>query len=276
MHRGGPRQPTRSPRHTTSWSHTGSRRRCSGASRRAPGSGSRSTSRSATRRATTPRMSRPAGSSTASATAGSSTRSSAARIPADVLERLAPNAPPVRDGDMAAITAPIDFLGVNYYQRRVVGRAADGGWRIVHQDGSQHTDMGWEVSPDGLFDLLRRLHDDYAPPAIMMTENGAAFGDARAHDGCVRDPERQRLHRRPHRGARPRDRRRRAGRGLLRLDAARQLRVGVRVRAALRSRLRRLPTLERIPKSSFHWYREHIARVTSGAAGRRRIVRTAT
>ena len=51
--------------------------------------------------------------------------------------------------------------------------------------------MGWEVSPNGLFDLMRRLRDDYAPPAIIVTENGAAFGDARAHDGSVRDPERR-------------------------------------------------------------------------------------
>ncbi len=43
--------------------------------------------------------------------------------PADVLERLAPHEPPVQDGDLAAISAPVDFLGVNYYQRRVVAGA---------------------------------------------------------------------------------------------------------------------------------------------------------
>ena len=54
-----------------------------------------------------------------------------------------------------------------------------------------HTDMGWEVSPNGLFDLMRRLHDEYAPRAIIVTENGAAFADARGHDGSVRDPKRR-------------------------------------------------------------------------------------
>ena len=51
--------------------------------------------------------------------------------------------------------------------------------------------MGWEVVPEGLEDLLVRLHVDYAPPAIFVTENGAAFPDVRGHDGSVRDPERQ-------------------------------------------------------------------------------------
>ena len=168
--------------------------------------------------------------------------------PVDVLERLAPNAPPIEDGDMEAITAPIDFLGVNYYQRRVVGRAADGGWRFVHQDDSVYTDMGWEVSPNGLFDLLRRLRDEYAPPAIVVTENGAAFADAQGHDGCVRDPERRDYIAAHVEALAPRDRRRRPRRGLLRLVAARQLRVGARLCATLRPRLRRLPDARARPE----------------------------
>ena len=50
--------------------------------------------------------------------------------------------------------------------------------------------MGWEVYPDGLYHLLTRVADEYAPPAIYVTENGAAFGDVRVHDGSVHDPER--------------------------------------------------------------------------------------
>jgi beta-glucosidase len=41
------------------------------------------------------------------------------------------------------------------------------------------TDMGWEVYPDGLRELLVRLHDDYGPIPLLVTENGAAFGDDR-------------------------------------------------------------------------------------------------
>ena len=113
-----------------------------------------------------------------------------AEYPADILERFAPAAPPVRDGDMATIAAAIDVLGVNYYTRRVV-RAVDGGFADVYQDDSAHTDIGWEITPESFYKLLVRLRDEYAPPAISITENGAAFEDIQLHDGQVKDPERQ-------------------------------------------------------------------------------------
>jgi beta-glucosidase len=112
------------------------------------------------------------------------------RYPADMLELRRDVAPPVRDADLEAIAAPIDFLGINYYQRRVVERGPDGLPRFVHQPDSLHTEMGWEVSPQSLVELLVRIDEEYAPPAILITENGAAFSDVRAHDGGVRDPER--------------------------------------------------------------------------------------
>jgi beta-glucosidase len=54
------------------------------------------------------------------------------------------------------------------------------------------TDMGWEVAPDGLLTILRRVHADYAPPRIYITENGAAYGTAPDEQGRVRDVSRQR------------------------------------------------------------------------------------
>jgi beta-glucosidase len=50
--------------------------------------------------------------------------------------------------------------------------------------------MGWEVYPDGLFDLLRRLRDDYGNPLLYITENGAAFPDDRIEGGKVQDDDR--------------------------------------------------------------------------------------
>jgi len=96
----------------------------------------------------------------------------------------------ILDGDLAAISAPIDFLGINNYFRQVVaaGDTRDEP-RIVRQPNWELTSMGWEIYPDGLFDLLVRIRDDYAPRSIFITENGAAFSDDRAHDGAVRDPE---------------------------------------------------------------------------------------
>ena len=181
--------------------------------------------------------------------------------PADVLERLGRDAPPVQAGDMALAAAPIDFLGVNYYQRRVVAQAREGGWRFVHQRDSLHTGMGWEVSPDGLFELLVRVRDEYGPPSILITENGAAFDDVRGHDAAIRDPERE---------------------DYIAAHVAvleRALEAGVPVGGyfvwtlmdnfewafgyAKRFGLVYVDfaTLERTPKSSFRWYRDFLARV---------------
>jgi beta-glucosidase len=112
--------------------------------------------------------------------------------PEDMLETWVEIAPPVQDGDLKTISAPIDFLGVNNYTSPLVAAAPDGGRsQIVRREDVDRTDMGWEVVPDGLRDLLLRLTRDYAPKAIYVTENGAAYGDVRGHDGRVEDPERQ-------------------------------------------------------------------------------------
>ena len=75
--------------------------------------------------------------------------------PEDVLERFADEAPPVRDGDLATISVPLDFLGVNNYSRRIVRAGLNGTVIDVPAPGGELTDMGWEVYPDGLFDSLR-------------------------------------------------------------------------------------------------------------------------
>ncbi len=53
-----------------------------------------------------------------------------------------------------------------------------------------HTEMGWEIDPDGLSDLLLRLKADYGDPALLITENGAAFKDDRVAGGQVQDDDR--------------------------------------------------------------------------------------
>ena len=104
--------------------------------------------------------------------------------PADVLQDLGADPPKVLPGDMAQIKVPLDFLGVNYYMRSVVSSGEP--WD-VKTSGHEITDMGWEVYPQGLTELLVRLHRDYPLPPIFITENGAAFKDevvdAQVHDG---------------------------------------------------------------------------------------------
>ncbi|HSU03109.1 MAG TPA: family 1 glycosylhydrolase, partial [Nocardioides sp.] len=138
--------------------------------------------------------------------------------PADLLEDTAhltwqgaPWTDVVQDGDLATISAPIDVLGVNYYHGNevsghlrtdVVGIGSDQPDRVAVSPfvGSEHvtfpsrglpvTDMGWEIQPEGLHRLLRRLHDDYPRLPIYLTETGAAFADRPDADGEVRDPDR--------------------------------------------------------------------------------------
>lgn len=111
--------------------------------------------------------------------------------PDEALEQLAPIEPPVRDGDMAALAPPLDWVGVNNYSRTLVRNDPGGGEPLeVRSPDGRLTEMGWEVYPAGLYELLTRVHREYTPPAIYVTENGAAFGDVRGHDGRVHDPER--------------------------------------------------------------------------------------
>jgi beta-glucosidase len=97
----------------------------------------------------------------------------------------------ISDGDEAVIGRPTDFLGVNYYS---VGRIKDAGNETFLgfeflPPLSPVTDMGWEIAPSALTDLLLRLHRDYGPLPMMITENGGAFPEETG-DSYVADPAR--------------------------------------------------------------------------------------
>ena len=97
------------------------------------------------------------------------------------------------DLDAVAAIPPPDLLGVNYYTRELVTAAAAGSdparATIVRPPGPRST-MGWECYPDGLRLTLERLHREYAPSSIVISENGSAYTDAPGADGSVDDPER--------------------------------------------------------------------------------------
>jgi beta-glucosidase len=97
----------------------------------------------------------------------------------------------VKNGDLQTIAAPIDFLGVNYYNPRIVRAAGDRplGWAEVGE-GTAVAGTGWEVMPDGLTQLLVRLRDDYGSPRMYVTENGCGYEEAPAPDGTIRDERR--------------------------------------------------------------------------------------
>ena len=107
----------------------------------------------------------------------------------------------VRDGDLARIAQPLDVLGVNYYSTVTVKmwdgvspRATNDGHKdmggspwpgsrnveFLPQAGP-YTEMGWNIAPDGLEELLLSLHEQFPEQPLMITENGAAFPDRVTH-----------------------------------------------------------------------------------------------
>jgi beta-glucosidase len=187
--------------------------------------------------------------------------------PADMLEHYAGILPTIEDGDLSSIAAPLDFLGVNYYSRAVVRAGSNPAAPVaVDVDGAERTEMGWEVYPDGLKDLLVRLHREYELPAVYITENGAAYPDSR-RNGSVADPRRISY----------------VERHLAALTDA--ISEGVPIRGYFLWSLldnfewafgfsRRFgivyvdfDTLERVPKDSFVWYRDFIAAQRSATDG---------
>lgn len=102
--------------------------------------------------------------------------------------------PFVRDGDLDIISGPIDCLGVNYYSRTVAKAIASGAPKAVRVAPEEElTDMGWEVYPRGLEDLLVRVSDEYDPPKLYIAENGAAYAVGPDETGRVPDSRRVRF-----------------------------------------------------------------------------------
>ncbi|MDX6743372.1 GH1 family beta-glucosidase [Actinocorallia sp. A-T 12471] len=129
--------------------------------------------------------------------------------PADVVADLEPFgfSDVVLPGDLETIGGKVDFLGVNYYSRHTVTADPDAAGLVATSPfasaspwpGAEHvafvnagrpvTDMGWEVDPEGLYEILTRVAKEYPPVPLYITENGAAYVDELV-DGEVADTER--------------------------------------------------------------------------------------
>jgi len=99
----------------------------------------------------------------------------------------------VRSGDMDIIKVPLDYLAINYYDRSICFAAdANGPARVDTQQGDQgpKTENGWEVWPDGFYNLITKVNAKYKPKAIEITENGCSYGDVPDEKGVVPDERR--------------------------------------------------------------------------------------
>ena len=139
--------------------------------------------------------------------------------PVDMLEHYHSDKPGLsvlRDGDLAAIAQPVDFVGINYYNPDTVAdesraaAAAEAGYFVppvtrrddplmanmraisVDRPTVERTEMGWEIDPGGLTELLLRVHEDSRGKPVFVTENGAACNDYAGPAGVIRDAERVR------------------------------------------------------------------------------------
>jgi len=108
-----------------------------------------------------------------------------------------------RDGDLELIGQPLDFLGLNNYFPSYAKHAPTADELTEHRVATAinvvenppaelpRTAMGWPVEPAGLGRLLRWLRDGYPGlPPIYITENGCAYPDELDADKQVEDPQR--------------------------------------------------------------------------------------
>jgi len=114
-------------------------------------------------------------------------------FPADMREVYGVDLPE-RPGDSAAIAAPLDWLGLNYYFPQVVTADPEGPApfaRQIRRPGVPRTGMDWEIDASGIETLLLRLTHTYGARTLYVTENGSAYPDTVRPDGTIDDPERQ-------------------------------------------------------------------------------------
>ena len=114
------------------------------------------------------------------------------KYPDEIMTLVGPLLPQIQTGDLETIATPIDFLGVNYYSR-IVFRYDPEIALIqavqVNPPESEYSQM-WEIYPPGLYDLLKRIWQDYHPKNLLITENGVCVPDGIDFDGRIRDERR--------------------------------------------------------------------------------------
>ncbi len=169
---------------------------------------------------------------------------------------------PIReDDDLESIHKKIDFIGLNYYNRLIVSYD-DNPQKLNAKfipETSGLTELGWKISPEGLYDILHYIDQRYNHPTLNIAENGCAFQDLVTINNIVQDDDRIHYYR-DHI-----------------LEVYRALQVGIDVEGFFAWSLldnfewsegytKRFgivhvdfESLERTPKKSFYWYKDVIA-----------------
>jgi beta-glucosidase len=113
--------------------------------------------------------------------------------PQRFIEAAGNDAPEIEDGDLALISQPTDFLGLNIYTGHFV-RAGKGGQPLVIPLPKQypHADLPWlNITPQAIYWALRHARDAYGVRTFYITENGAAYNDEVTPTGEILDLDRR-------------------------------------------------------------------------------------
>jgi beta-glucosidase len=114
----------------------------------------------------------------------------------------------VESGDMEVIRSPFDFIGINNYLRTVFAAVKQESTSIdpfqkffpvetqFKGVNGARTDIGWEIYPKALYEIVMRITRDYNRPTIEITENGCAYNDLPGLGGLILDRRRIDFHRR--------------------------------------------------------------------------------
>jgi beta-glucosidase len=100
----------------------------------------------------------------------------------------------VEESDLAVISQPNDFLGLNYYTTIKVAAGNEESEDQHVETGPNvpdgYTEMGWLIDPDGFERYLGHIDDQYSPASILITENGASYSDGPDETGRINDARR--------------------------------------------------------------------------------------
>ncbi|MGC2546424.1 MAG: family 1 glycosylhydrolase, partial [Silvibacterium sp.] len=104
----------------------------------------------------------------------------------------------VRPGDDTIMRAPLDWVGINYYNRHIVSDAGQGGEPFVHFNEwmpavGPITYNGWEVWPRGIYDIVTQISQEYNRPIIEITENGCSYSDGPLPEDMNKVPDPRRI-----------------------------------------------------------------------------------
>jgi beta-glucosidase len=112
--------------------------------------------------------------------------------PEDMIEVLGSALDGIDLDEVKSAAEPMDFLGINYYTLMTVewDDSQPMNFGIVKAENAEFTANDWRIYPQAMTDVLMRLHVEYQPPVIYITENGAAFDDPEPDNGAVHDAKR--------------------------------------------------------------------------------------